>query len=115
MPYVQMTEEDIWVDETDSPDYNKLVKKGMTQAASFEKMKREDHLYKYGIVIEYNTNPIIKGKGSAIFIHLLRGPDKPTDGCVAINEKNMIELLGWLDPAKKPMILMGSKAFLETL
>jgi L,D-peptidoglycan transpeptidase YkuD (ErfK/YbiS/YcfS/YnhG family) len=115
MSYTQMTEEEVWVDDVHSPDYNRLVKKGMTQAVSFEKMKRKDHLYKYGIVIEYNTDPVVKGKGSAIFIHLLRGPDKPTEGCVAINENNMIELLGWLDSEKRPVILMGLESYLEKL
>lgn len=114
MPWLQMTEDDIWVDDSSSPDYNRLVKKGATQAASFEKMKRTDQLYKFGIVIEYNTKLIVKGKGSAIFIHLLRGPDKPTAGCAAIDEKTMKDLLAWLDPAKKPIILMGPEAYLKT-
>lgn len=114
MPYLQMTEDDVWVDDTGSRDYNLLVKKGATKAASFEKMKRTDHLYKFGIVIEYNTKLIVKGKGSAIFVHLLRGPDKPTIGCVALDEKTIKDLLGWLDPAKKPLILMGPKAYLKT-
>ena len=73
MPYRQATETDIWVDDAQSDDYNKWVRKTETRAASFEEMKRKDDLYKYGIVVGYNTQPIIKGNGSAIFLHIRAG------------------------------------------
>ena len=57
MPYRQMTPNDIWVDDPASPDYNRLKKRGQTQARSFEDMVLPDDRYKYGIVIEYNTAP----------------------------------------------------------
>jgi L,D-peptidoglycan transpeptidase YkuD (ErfK/YbiS/YcfS/YnhG family) len=58
MPYRQASEEDLWVDDPNAVDYNQSVKQGETGAASYEKMKREDGQYKYGIVIEYNTDPV---------------------------------------------------------
>jgi L,D-peptidoglycan transpeptidase YkuD (ErfK/YbiS/YcfS/YnhG family) len=73
MPFRQATEEDLWVDDPNAPDYNQWVKQGETSAASYEKMRREDDQYKYGIVIEYNTDPVIKGHGSAIFFHVWKG------------------------------------------
>ena len=114
MPYRQATEEDFWVDDVDSEDYNKWVR-GPPKAASAEKMKREDGLYKYGIVIEYNTDPVIKGRGSAIFLHRWGGRGRPTLGCVATPEGNVLRLLEWLDPAKKPLIILGTEAELRTL
>ena len=74
MPYRQVSDEDIWVDDVNSVDYNQLVKKGSTDAVSFEKMRRDDVLYKYGIIVNYNVNPVIKGYGSAIFFHVWKGP-----------------------------------------
>jgi L,D-peptidoglycan transpeptidase YkuD (ErfK/YbiS/YcfS/YnhG family) len=114
MPYRQATEDDFWVDDVDSEDYNKWVR-GQPKAASAEKMKREDELYEYGIVIEYNTDPIIKGKGSAIFLHPWGGKGRPTLGCVAMPEGSLLRLLGWLDPAKKPLIILGTEDELLTL
>lgn len=108
MPYRQATAEDVWVDDPDADDYNRWVKKEKTKAASYELMRREDHLYRYGIVIEYNTNPVVKGHGSAIFFHVWMHKDESTHGCVALSEKDMLEILRWLDPGAKPLVVMGS-------
>jgi len=108
MPYRQATAEDLWVDDPGADDYNKWVKKGQTKAASFESMRREDLLYRYGIVIEYNTNPVVKGHGSAIFFHVWMDRGESTHGCVALSEKDMLKILRWLDPAAKPLVVMGA-------
>jgi L,D-peptidoglycan transpeptidase YkuD (ErfK/YbiS/YcfS/YnhG family) len=107
MPYRQALEDDIWVDDPGDDDYNRWVKKAQTHAASYEMMKRDDDLYKYGIVIEYNTDPVIKGNGSAIFLHIRKCQGLPTAGCVAVSEENMIKILEWLDPGAAPLIITG--------
>jgi L,D-peptidoglycan transpeptidase YkuD (ErfK/YbiS/YcfS/YnhG family) len=107
MPYRQALDDDVWVDDPNSGDYNRWVKKLETHAASYETMKREDNLYKYGVVIEYNTDPVIKGNGSAIFLHIRKGEGIPTAGCVAVSEEDIIKILGWLDPAAAPLIITG--------
>ena len=106
MPYRPMTPHDVWVDDPASPDYNRLKKRGETAARSFEDMVLPDDRYKYGIVIEYNTNPVIPGHGSAIFLHIWKNNTTPTAGCVAISEENILKLIRWLDPAKKPLIVI---------
>ncbi|MGD0844336.1 MAG: L,D-transpeptidase family protein [Geobacteraceae bacterium] len=115
MSYQQVTAEDIWVDDVKSEDYNKLVKKTQTVPASYEKMKRGDNLYHYGIVVEYNTNPVIKGYGSAVFFHVWGGPSVPTVGCIAMSEDHILRLLGWLDPSKNPIAVMGTEEMLKSL
>jgi len=107
MPYRQALKDDIWVDDPNSEDYNRWTKKQETKAASYEIMKRNDDLYKYGIIIEYNTDPVIKGNGSAIFLHIWKGKGIPTAGCVAVSEEDIIKILGWLDPKASPVIIMG--------
>ena len=107
MPYRQALVDDIWVDDPNANDYNRWVKKQETRAASYERMKRDDNLYKYGIVIEYNTNPVIKGYGSAIFFHVWGGEDTTTEGCVAVSEQDIIKILAWLNPQALPVIIMG--------
>jgi len=108
MPYRQATDDDIWVDDVRADDYNRWFKRGTTKASSFEKMRRGDDLYKYGIVIEYNTNPVIKGHGSAIFFHIWRGKGKSTEGCVGMSQENIIKIIRWLDPASRPLVVMGT-------
>jgi len=109
MPYRQANVDDIWVDDIQATDYNRWAKRGMTQAVSYERMRRDDNLYKYGIVVEYNTNPVVKGYGSAIFFHLWRGKGIATAGCIALAEEDLIRILRWLDPAAKPLVVMGTK------
>jgi len=107
MPYHQALFDDIWVDDPKANDYNRWVKKSEALDISYEIMRRDDNLYKYGIVIEYNTNPVVKGYGSAIFFHVWRGKDIPTSGCVAVSEQNIVKILAWLDPKALPVIIMG--------
>jgi D-alanyl-D-alanine dipeptidase len=106
LAYRQATEKDLWVDDPPSPQYNQWIT-APTQAKSFEHMKRDDDLYKYGIVVEYNTRPIVAGNGSAIFMHVWRGPNSSTAGCVAMAEENMVQLLRWLDRNQHPVVILG--------
>jgi L,D-peptidoglycan transpeptidase YkuD (ErfK/YbiS/YcfS/YnhG family) len=103
MPVTQTGPEDKWIDDPESDLYNTYVH-GDTDAKSFELLRRDSDVYKYCMVIEYNTDPVVKGKGSAIFFHLNIG--RPTAGCIAIDESAMTSLLSWLDPEKNPHILI---------
>jgi L,D-peptidoglycan transpeptidase YkuD (ErfK/YbiS/YcfS/YnhG family) len=112
LTYRQTDKYDYWIDDPSSILYNKWVR-GNPPATSYEKMRRHDNAYKYGIVVEYNTDPIIKGLGSAIFIHVRRRDGGPTAGCIAISEEMILRLLGWLDTNKNPLIIMGVASILE--
>ena len=105
MPYIQVTEQHHWIDDAASPLYNQLVV-GKTEAKSYEEMRRKDDLYKLGLVIEYNTEPVVAGKGSAIFMHIRKGPGVPTSGCIAMEEKDIKKILKWLKPEQNPAILI---------
>jgi L,D-peptidoglycan transpeptidase YkuD (ErfK/YbiS/YcfS/YnhG family) len=109
MPYRQTLPDDVWVDDPDSLDYNRWVKLKETQAGSFERMRRDDDLYKYGVVIEYNTDPVVRGNGSAIFLHLWKCAGMPTAGCVAVAEENILKILEWLNPVAHPLMILGAE------
>ena len=70
-------------------------------------MRRDDHLYRLGVVVGYNTDPVVAGLGSAIFLHIWKGPGQPTAGCVAMAESDLERIVAWLDPAKMPQIILG--------
>ncbi len=103
----QTTKDDKWIDDVNSVDYNKHIS-GTTDAKSYENLLLDTDVYKYCTVIEYNTNPIVKGKGSAIFFHLALKPASFTSGCVAINEEYMKLMVNWLNPKENPTIIMGN-------
>lgn len=106
MPYRQATEEDAWVDDPSSLRYNQWVK-GIPLRESHEKMRRADELYRLGVVVGYNTDPVVAGWGSAIFLHIWRGPGQATAGCVAMDEKALQRIVAWLKPEHNPKIIMG--------
>ena len=103
--YRQATDHDFWVDDVQSMQYNQWVS-GQPAARSFERMKRSDNLYQYGVVINYNTAPIVPGAGSAIFMHVWRRYDSPTAGCVALNQRNLRRILRWLSQTQHPLIIL---------
>ncbi len=105
MKYRQATATDFWVDEVSSADYNQWVTSKPAQG-SYEVMRRNDNLYRYGVVIDYNTNPIVPGNGSAIFLHVWRNYYKPTSGCVAISQRHLKRILAKLDSTKNPLIMI---------
>ena len=80
-----------WCDDPTSKYYNKEIKFPFNGSA--EKLWRKDNIYDLIIVLNYNFNPIIKNKGSAIFLHICKKNYAPTTGCVAINKKDMMNLL----------------------
>jgi L,D-peptidoglycan transpeptidase YkuD (ErfK/YbiS/YcfS/YnhG family) len=107
LTYRQATARDFWIDDPKSPDYNRWVTADQPPAVSHELMRRGDEVYRHGAVIEYNTAPVVSGKGSAIFLHVWRGPGRPTDGCVAVAEPDLLRLLKWLDKAQKPVVVLN--------
>jgi len=54
-------------------------------------------------VLNYNRKKIIKGKGSAIFIHITKNY-KPTAGCIALKKNDLLALLKVIDKKTKIII-----------
>jgi L,D-peptidoglycan transpeptidase YkuD (ErfK/YbiS/YcfS/YnhG family) len=107
LPYIVLTPEMIWIDDPRSDRYNTLAERREGEELSYEIMRRADDLYRYGIVVEYNTRATVPGAGSAIFFHIWRSPATPTAGCIATAEPEMVRLLLWLDPARQPLAVIG--------
>lgn len=111
LPYISITEQDICIEDMQSPYYNQLVNITAAQDASGtqEPMLRQDDRYKWGIVVKQNT-PATPGGGSCIFFHLWRARGSGTLGCTAMAEENLLQLMRWLDPDKKPLLLQMTAA-----
>jgi len=80
-----------WCNDSKSKKYNQEISFPFKYGA--EKLYRKDKIYDIFINIKYNQFPIVKGKGSAIFLHLCSKIYKPTSGCVAIQKKDFLKIL----------------------
>ena len=80
-----------WCDDVNNKNYNKLIK--LPCNFSHEKLYRRDKIYDLVVPINYNTNKIARGKGSAIFLHVAKKNYSPTKGCIALKKKDLILLL----------------------
>jgi D-alanyl-D-alanine dipeptidase len=119
MPYLQVEEPWICVDDIRSTYYNRLINSSLVAKSaqdwgSYEQMKRTDHLYQWGIVIDYNKMPIVPSRGSCIFLHLWRDSATPTAGCTAMSLPTMEKLLTWLDIDKKPVLVQLPQLYAVT-
>ena len=91
-----------WCNDIASKDYNKLISFPFKFTA--EKLYRKDNIYDLILVLNYNMNPIKKGKGSAIFIHVAKNNFKATEGCVALKKNNLKRIVKKLNKNIKVII-----------
>lgn len=82
---------DGWCDDPPDRNYNRLVRRPYPGSA--ERLWRDDHLYDVIIVIGHNDCPRIRGRGSAVFMHVARPGLAPTAGCVALRLPHLLRLL----------------------
>ena len=80
-----------WCDDTRSKNYNKLVK--LPSIYNYETLYKKENTYDIVVVLNYNMNPVIKNKGSAIFIHVARKNYKKTEGCIALKKIDLLKIL----------------------
>ena len=91
-----------WCDDPRSNEYNKLIK--LPSVYKHEKLYKKENFYDIIIVLNYNMNPIVKNKGSAIFIHVARKNYKKTEGCVAIKKAHLLKITKGLKNNTKVLI-----------
>jgi L,D-peptidoglycan transpeptidase YkuD (ErfK/YbiS/YcfS/YnhG family) len=82
---------DGWCDDPRDRNYNHRIR--LPSARSAEGLMRANHLYDLVIVLGYNDLPRVRGKGSAIFMHLARPGYTPTEGCIALSRHDLLMLL----------------------
>jgi L,D-peptidoglycan transpeptidase YkuD (ErfK/YbiS/YcfS/YnhG family) len=84
---------DGWCEDPGDPNYNRLVK--LSPRHDGDRLTREDQLYDLIIVLGYNDVPRVRGRGSAIFVHLSREGYTPTAGCIGLARHDLMMLLAY--------------------
>jgi L,D-peptidoglycan transpeptidase YkuD (ErfK/YbiS/YcfS/YnhG family) len=108
LDYKALTPSIVGVDDPRSIHYNEVVDSTVVERDwdSNEPMLRHDRLYEWGAFIGHNPDRT-PGAGSCIFFHLWPGPGRGTAGCTAMSAEDLRTVLGWLDPAKRPLLVQG--------
>ena len=83
--------EDAWCEDPAHGCYNRLVQ--APPRAGMDRLTRNDHVYDLVVVIGHNDRPRVRGKGSAVFVHLARPGYTPTAGCIALDKRDLDMLL----------------------
>ena len=91
-----------WCDDPISKYYNKLIKFPFNFRA--EKLWLRANIYDVIVIIDYNTGPIIKKRGSAIFLHIAKKNYPSTKGCIAVSKKDIMLLISVIDHKTKLII-----------
>jgi D-alanyl-D-alanine dipeptidase len=107
LPYVQLLPTTDCVDDTASTHYNTLVDRRAVARVDWKSAEhmREIPQYRVGVIVAYNSSPPVKGRGSCIFLHVWAGPASHTAGCTAFDEAKLREVIQWLDPGKRPLLV----------
>jgi L,D-peptidoglycan transpeptidase YkuD (ErfK/YbiS/YcfS/YnhG family) len=105
LPYFRAGPDDWWDEDQNSRHYNRHVISRNSPGENSENLYYSGAVYAHAVVINYNTNPVVKGAGSGIFLHVSDGI--PTQGCVAIGARQLNVVMRWLEPSQKPVISIG--------
>jgi len=91
-----------WCDDSRSKKYNREINFPFKYTA--EKLHRKDKIYDIFINIKYNYSPVVKNKGSAIFLHIASRKYKATKGCISIQKKDFFKILPIINNNTKILI-----------
>lgn len=91
VPVEPIAPNDGWCDDASHPAYNTAIR--LPHDARHEELWRQDPVYDIVGVLGWNDAPVVRGRGSAIFLHLARPGYPPTEGCIALEARDLRALL----------------------
>lgn len=108
LPFIKLEEFTECVDDVKSTHYNRIVNRmqvGNFDWKSSEKMLAVGAEYDLGIFVAHNSNPVNRGGGSCIFLHIWKDAATGTLGCTAMARENIEAILKRADPKKNPVLI----------
>lgn len=90
----RVSEKDGWCDWPDHAAYNSQVR--LPFSANHETLTRNDVLYDFVLVLDWNITSRRRGAGSAIFLHVAKPGLPPTQGCIALSRRDLLRVMPWL-------------------
>jgi L,D-peptidoglycan transpeptidase YkuD (ErfK/YbiS/YcfS/YnhG family) len=99
LPIRPVRPDDGWCDDPEDRNYNRAIT--LPYPARHERLWRSDHLYDLLVVLDWNLEPAVPNRGSAIFLHLERLDGGPTEGCIAVSVAAMRRLIPQMNGATR--------------
>jgi len=96
LPTAPLKQSDGWCDDPADPAYNRQI--SLPFSARHENLWRSDHVYDVIAILGFNDSPVQPNKGSAIFLHIARPDYQPTEGCIALAQHDLLDILRHCDP-----------------
>jgi len=94
VPVEPIAPTDGWCDDPSHADYNRMVR--LPHEGRHEDLWRRDTLYDLVGILGWNDRPVQRGRGSAIFLHVAQPDGAPTEGCVAMAYRDLVEVIATL-------------------
>ena len=91
LPVEPIAPSDGWCDDPAHRDYNRPIT--LPHDARHEELWRRDEVYDLVAVLGWNDEPVMKSRGSAIFLHVARAGYPSTEGCVALSLPDLTRVL----------------------
>ena len=117
-PYTRLVQHTECVDDVNSYHYNKIVNRmqvGTFDWKSSEKMLEIGPQYELGVFVAYNSYPVVRGRGSCIFLHVWKDASSPTSGCTAMGRMDLERVVSWLEPGHNPYLVQLPEAEYKSL
>lgn len=108
--YRPVTDRSWWCQDNDSRAYNRMVE-GLPadcRAGESEKLTEYGAQYAHALVIGFNYDRPVRGRGAGIFLHV--NGKGATAGCVSVPAEAMSRILTWADPGRSPHIAVGTES-----
>lgn len=108
--YRRVTPDSWWCQDNASGSYNRWVEPLPADCApgEAEHMTSYARQYAHGMVIAFNYDRPVRGRGAGIFLHV--DGKGATAGCVSVPEAAMRAVLRWADPRRQPHIAIGTES-----
>ncbi|MEU9737342.1 L,D-transpeptidase family protein [Streptomyces sp. NPDC048002] len=106
--YRPVRQDSWWCQDNDSRSYNRWTEPRAVdcRAAESEHLITYTAQYAHALVIGFNYDRPVRGRGAGIFLHV--NGSGATAGCVSVPAGDMRRILRWADPARKPHIAVGT-------
>ncbi|MFG2605353.1 L,D-transpeptidase [Streptomyces sp. NPDC048514] len=97
-----------WCQDNDSNSYNRWTEPlpADCRAAESEHLIDYGTQYAHAVVIAFNYERPVQGRGAGIFLHV--NGQAATAGCVSVPQEAMQRILQWARPASHPHIAIGT-------